>query len=421
LPDEIEIMTFTSNPINNQSQPLETETDFKVIGLIGVAHFFSHLYIYLLPPLFPFLKTIFDVSYTELGFLLAVFSGTTGLTQIPFGFLVDKFGAKFILISGLAIEGIAFTLMGIAPGYTMVLVLMIVAGAANGVYHPADYAILSASVSKDRMGRAFSLHTFAGYAGFAVAGPIIIFLNMYFGWRLGLAFCGLAGLGTAILLMFYSRHLRHNSKSVSTHAAPAEGDKIPEKHGLKLLFSFPILMCLGFFALLSLGSTGIASFLIVALGQQHGTDVEIATLILSTYLVASAVGVLIGGFVADRTQKHNLVAAVCFLSTAIIIASIGAFSVNVFFIFVLMGLMGVMHGAIMPSRDMIVRSVTPDGAFGKVFGFVTSGFSIGGIIAPPFFGWILDQSEPSYLFFGIAAIMLCSMTTVFTSPRRRAN
>ena len=142
---------------------------------------------------------------------------------------------------------------------------------------------------------------------------------------------------------------------------------------------------------------------------------------MSTYLVASAVGVLIGGFVADRTQKHNLVAAVCFLSTAIIIASIGAFSVNVFLIFVLMGLMGVMHGAIMPSRDMIVRSVTPDGAFGKVFGFVTSGFSIGGIIAPPFFGWILDQSEPSYLFFGIAAIMLCSMTTVFTSPRRRAN
>ena len=103
-------MTSTLNPINDQSQPLKKGTDFKVIGLIGVAHFFSHFYIYLLPPLFPFLKTVFDVSYTELGFLLAVFSGTTGLTQIPFGFLVDKFGAKFILIFGLAIEGIAFTL-----------------------------------------------------------------------------------------------------------------------------------------------------------------------------------------------------------------------------------------------------------------------------------------------------------------------
>ena len=180
-------------------------------------------------------------------------------------------------------------------------------------------------------------------------------------------------------------------------------------------------MCLGFFALLSLGSTGIASFLIVALGQRHGIDVEAATFVLSGYLIASAIGVLIGGFIADRTQKHNLVAAICFLSTAIIIASVGAFYVNLFLLFSLMVIMGLMHGVIMPSRDMIVRAVTPEGAFGKVFGFVTSGFSIGGIIAPPFFGWILDQSEPSYVFFGIAGIMLCSMATVFTSGRRRAN
>jgi MFS family permease len=219
--------------------------------------------------------------------------------------------------------------------------------------------------------------------------------------------------------LVYSRHLKHNLNNVK----PKDklGSEQHSGHGIKLLFSAPILMCLGFFALLSLGSTGIASFLIVALGQRHGTDVETATLILSTYLIASAIGVLIGGFVADRTQRHNLVAAICFLSTAIIIASIGAFYVNIFLLFFLMAVMGVMHGVIMPSRDMIVRSVTPDGAFGKVFGFVTSGFSIGGIIAPPLFGWILDQSEPSFVFFGIAAIMLCSMTTVFTSQRRRAS
>ena len=180
-------------------------------------------------------------------------------------------------------------------------------------------------------------------------------------------------------------------------------------------------MCLVFFTLLSLGSTGIASFLIVALGQHHGTTVETATLILSTYLVLGAVGVLLGGFVADRTRKHNAVAALCFLSTALIIASVGFFSLGSFLLFILLGVMGLMHGVIMPSRDMIVRSVTPEGSFGKVFGFVTSGFSIGGIVAPPIFGWILDQSEPSFLFFGIAGIMLCSMLTVFTSGRPRAN
>ena len=414
-------MDTTSDVLKDSNSVPNTGTDYKVIGLVGVAHFFSHFYIYLLPPLFPFLKTVFDVSYTELGLLLAVFSATTGLTQIPFGFLVDKYGAKFILIGGVAVEGLAFALMGFAPGYAMVMALMIVAGFANGVYHPADYAILSASVSKDRMGRAFGLHTFAGFAGFAVAGPIIIMLNIYFGWRSGLAFCGIAGLATAVLLIIFSRHLKHTPKIENKKINLESKKELHDGYGAKLLFSTPILMCLGFFALLSLGSTGIASFLIVALGQRHGIDVEAATFVLSGYLIASAIGVLIGGFIADRTQKHNLVAAICFLSTAIIIASVGAFYVNLFLLFSLMVIMGLMHGVIMPSRDMIVRAVTPEGAFGKVFGFVTSGFSIGGIIAPPFFGWILDQSKPSYVFFGIAGIMLCSMATVFTSGRRRAN
>ena len=205
-------MDTTSDVLKDSNPVPNTGTDYKVIGLVGVAHFFSHFYIYLLPPLFPFLKTVFDVSYTELGLLLAVFSATTGLTQIPFGFLVDKYGAKFILIGGVAVEGLAFALMGFAPGYAMVMALMIVAGFANGVYHPADYAILSASVSKNRMGRAFGLHTFAGFAGFAVAGPIIIMLNIYFGWRSGLAFCGIAGLATAVLLIIFSRHLKHTPK-----------------------------------------------------------------------------------------------------------------------------------------------------------------------------------------------------------------
>ena len=109
----------------------DAPTDFKVIGLIGTAHFFSHFYIYLLPPLFPVLKIVLDVSYAELGLLLAVFSATTGLTQIPFGFLVDRFGARLILIGGLAIEGTAFLLMGFADGYWILMSLMVRHGLLN--------------------------------------------------------------------------------------------------------------------------------------------------------------------------------------------------------------------------------------------------------------------------------------------------
>jgi MFS transporter, FSR family, fosmidomycin resistance protein len=394
----------------------EGGTDFKVIGLIGVAHFFSHYYIYLLFPLFIQLKTEFQVSYTELGLLLTAFSATTGLTQTPFGFLVDRVGARKILIGGLLVEGLAFLSMGFSTDYWTLMALMVVAGCANGVYHPADYSILSASVSSRRMGQAFSLHTFSGNAGFALAPMTIIFLSELIGWRNGLALCGAAGIATAILLAFYSRHFRDSAKSKTDRDTQAE-----EGNGVALLFSTPILMCLLFFTLLSLGSTGLTSFLIVALWEQHGIAEKAATSALTAYLVASSIGILVGGFVADRTNRHNLVAAICFFSTAVMIAAIGAFKMHATAVIVLMVAQGLMHGVIMPSRDMIVRSVTPNGAFGKVFGFVTTGFSIGGSISPVAFGWILDQGHPEWLFYGVALIMLCSMATVFTSGRRPAN
>ena len=394
----------------------EGRTDFKVIGLIGVAHFFSHYYIYLLFPLFIQLKVEFQVSYTELGLLLTAFSATTGLTQTPFGFLVDRVGARKILIGGLLVEGVAFLSMGFSADYWTLMGLMVVAGCANGVYHPADYSILSASVSSRRMGQAFSLHTFAGNAGFALAPMTIIFLSDLIGWRNGLALCGVAGIATAVLLAFYSRHFRDPVRAKTDPGAQEGGG-----NGVSLLFSTPILMCLLFFTLLSLGSTGLTSFLIVALWEQHAIAEKAATSALTAYLVAGSIGILIGGFVADRTNKHNLVAAICFFSTAVMIAAIGAIKMPATAVIVLMVAQGLMHGVIMPSRDMIVRSVTPDGAFGKVFGFVTTGFSIGGSLSPVAFGWILDQGRPEWVFYGVALIMLCSMATVFTSGRRRAS
>ena len=400
------------------SKTLQRRNSTKSPGTVHVfadiAHFFSHYYIYLLFPLFIQLKAEFQISYTQLGLLLTVFSAATGLTQTPFGFLVDRFGARKILIAGLCVEGLAFLLMGFSADYLTLMVLMLVAGCANGVYHPADYSILSSSVSSGRMGQAFSLHNFAGNAGFAVAPMTIIFLSDLIGWRNGLALCGAAGIATAGLLALYSRHFR-DAKKFDDHKISGASA------GVSLLLSNPILICLLFFTLLSLGSTGLISFLIPALWEHHGILEQHATTAVTAYLVAISIGTLIGGFIADRTARHNLVAATCFLSTAIMVAAIGAFQMSANVVIVLMVAQGLMHGVIMPSRDMIVRSVTPDGAFGKVFGFVTTGFSIGGSIAPTGFGWVMDQGHPEWVFFGVALIMLCSMATVFTSGRRRTS
>lgn len=396
--------------------------DVKVISLIGVAHFFSHFYILLLPPLFPILKDAFGVSYVELGLFVMAFSGATGVSQIVCGYLVDRMGAKGILIGGLALEGLAFLLIGLAGGYGAgsywaVLGLMGVAGIANGVYHPADYAILSASVSERRMGRAFSLHTFTGFFGGAVVPGTIILLASLFGWAVGVALCGAAGIAAAAALLVFGRSLKHEPGADKRRKPGAKAESGPTP--TSVLLSPPILMCLVFFTLLALSQGGINQFLVSALNALYGTPVEEATVALTSYLFGTAGGILIGGQIADRTRHHNRVAATCFLFTAAAVLVVGSVAMPLWLLVALMVGQGVAQGIIMPSRDMLVRSVTPPGAMGKVFGFVSTGFSIGGIVSPLLFGFLLDQGQPSVVFHVVAAFMAVSLVTVFTAVGER--
>ena len=79
---------------------------------------------------------------------------------------------------------------------------------------------------------------------------------------------------------------------------------------------------------------------------------------------------------------------------------------------------GFCFGVIMPSRDMIVRDITPPGSFGKVFGFVTTGFNIGGIVSPMIFGALMDAGHPRLVFFVVAAFGLLGLLTVTTLPKK---
>jgi MFS family permease len=187
------------------------------------------------------------------------------------------------------------------------------------------------------------------------------------------------------------------------------------------LLSPPILVSFLFFTLLAFSSFGFMNFSVVALGALHGTPAATANAALSAYLVMSAIGVLVGGFIAARTSRHGLTAAIGIAVTASCTLIVGNIALGALMLALVMSLSGLCIGAIMPARDMIVRAVTPPGAFGKVFGFVTNGFNVGGIISPLVLGALMDQSEPHLVFLIIAAGSLLAILTVASVPKRRAS
>jgi MFS family permease len=391
--------------------------DGRVVGLISAAHFVSHVYLLLLPPMFALIKADLGIGYAELGVVLAAFNTVSAVMQTPAGFAVDRLGARPLLVGGLALGATAVALAGLFPSYAALVLCFAFAGLANTVYHPADYAILSQLVRGGRVGTAFSIHTFFGMLGGAVAPATMLFLANLWGWRGALVAVALLGYAAALAVLVHRRAFAESARSAGPERA-ADAAAV-RGVGWQLLFSAPILRNVAFFIMMAMASGGISNFSVVALGALYGTPLAVANFALSAFLLLSALGVLAGGFVADRTRHHHRVAAMGFAASAVILFLVATVPLAAWVLIPLMALAGLLNGLIMPSRDMIVRAVTPEGSFGKVFGFVSTGFNIGGVISPLIYGSLMDAGEPRAVFLVVVGCTLLSLLTVGTGSHGR--
>jgi MFS family permease len=293
-----------------------------------------------------------------------------------------------------------------------------VLGLANSVFHPADYSLLSEYVAPERITKAFSYHTCAGMVGSAIAPVTLLFMQGLWGWRGAFLGASLFGVIAALILLLQREPLgeRRMLAPKPQHTAAAD-DKAD---GWKLLLSMPIVLNLVFFLVLSMVNGGLNQFLVVSLVALHATPLTLANTALTSLLAMSAIGVLVGGIVASRTLHHGVVAACGLLMTGAISAFMGLADPGALLLVVAAALCGFSTGIMLPSRDMIVRSVTPRGSFGKVFGFVSTGIHIGGIIAPIIFGQLLDHGQPRLVFIFIAAFAVIAVATVTFGSSRRA-
>ena len=210
----------------------------RVNILIGNGHFLSHFYVLCLPPMFLAWQTAFNVSFAELGMTIMLMSGTTALLQTPVGFLVDKYGARPFLIGGTLLMSLSLAGMGMATAFWQILALATLSGVGNSVIHPADYAILSGSVDKDRMGRSFALHTFSGNLGFSAGPPVTAFLMAAIGWRGTLLTVGLLGLPVVLSILLQSRILRDQVRTSVQGAAKMSGKDLLTSRTMILFFLF---------------------------------------------------------------------------------------------------------------------------------------------------------------------------------------
>lgn len=388
----------------------------RVNLLIGNGHFLSHFYMLCLPPMFIVWQRAFGVSFAELGLSIALMSGTTALLQTPVGFLVDRHGARPFLIGGTLLMSSSIACMGLASSFWQILALSLVSGVGNSVIHPADYAIISGSADKDRMGRSFALHTFSGNLGFSAAPPIIAALMLAFGWRVALVSVGLAGLPVVAAIVLQSGILSDQAREHAHVGAPLTGRQ--------LLFSRTMILFFMFFALGAMGGAGVQAWLVTVLHATKGLSLEIASAALTGYMLGSTSGVLVGGWFADAHKDHvGPFAIILTAVSAALVLCVNWLGLPAIGVIAVMFASGMALGASRTPRDIMVKDAAPPGQIGKVFGFVSAGLPLGSALTPAPCGWLIDRGHPELVLVLVAVFLLLSLFccgSAWTSSRRVA-
>lgn len=381
--------------------------DATVIGLVGLGHGTSHFFHLLLAPLFPWLKYAFDLSYAELGLLMTVFFIVSGVGQALAGFVVDRIGALPVLLGGVALLCISALGLAASNSYAALMLFAAVAGAGNSVFHPADFTVLNRRVSTPRLGHAFSVHGLSGALGWAAAPVFLAGIATLTTWRVALlAAAALAFVVLAVL--FFCRDLLDPgevSESVVQSRRDGGGDS------LQFLRLPAVWMCFAFFLVASLSFGGIQSFAPAALRDLYSVPFTFATACITAYMLASAGGLIIGGFAAAKTRYHDRVIAVAFVIAGCASLFVALGSMPGWMVMPMLAVVGFGMGLAGPSRDLLVRAAAPRNATGRVYGVVYSGMDVGLAIAPPIFGALMDASHPGWVFVLIGLFQFAALVT----------
>ncbi len=387
--------------------------DARTIGLVGLAHGSSHFFHLLLPPLFPWLIADFGTSYAELGVMVSLFFIVSGVGQMLSGFIVDKVGAQRVMFAALSSFVIAGLIASSAQNYAMLLAASFFAGLGNAPFHPVDFTILNKRVTSQNIGHAFSVHGISGNIGWAVAPVFMAGITTLSGsWRLA-CLCGALFAAVVLAIMVLNRRwLDDRAFDAEEQAAAKNAGGAGAGTGTFDFLKLPaIWLCFSFFFWSTVGLSAIQNFSSSALHQIYDLPVSMTALVVTGFMLCGALGMVGGGFLAQRVQRLEKTIAIFLLLAAACLALVATGWLSGMAALVVASMAGFGHGLAGPSRDMLIKRATPAGNTGRVYGTVYSGLDTGFAVAAPIFGWMMDHQMPNAVFFGAAVAMAISVAS----------
>lgn len=394
----------------------------SVVGLVSGSQYVNHAYLVLFPPILATLSAEFGVSLTMLGIAIGVQGAANTVFQLPFGWLADARDRTIAFGISSVAGALGVLVVAGAPDFEMLVLGQALIGVGVGGHHPAHYPLLSDATPEGLRGRAFSVYGVGGALGFATP-PVLftLFTDAGLTWRDAVAFVGGVGLlyalaATAVLRVAVTDDV--TGPNVGTGAgeerAGDESLRARAVAALRALANSPGILGLTLLALLtSTASWGVNTYAVVFLERVYDVGSGTANLALTGMFAVGAVAIVLGGDLTDRIAPGPVMVASFAVVTGFVALLASGLVPALVAVGALLGV-GAARSLAGPARDGLTDDLSADDTVGTNFAVVSVGVMLGGAIAPPAFGYVVDVTGPSVAFGGIAAVALAgTLVTVW--------
>jgi predicted MFS family arabinose efflux permease len=389
----------------------------RVVALVSGSHFVNHAYLVVLAPLVSVLAGQFDVSIAAIGLAIGVQNAVVLLLQLPFGYLSDTLSRTLVLAVSLVVGTAGVVATALAPSYEFLLLAQVLLGVGIAGHHPAHYPLLAVASSDDARGRAYSAHAFGGSVGFAAPYALVAgVFALGYSWRVAVGVLAVVG---GLYTLFTLAQLPRLDDDIKR---PAPEDRVTERPTLgslpgraaslvRTLAQSPGILGLTVLAFLtSAAAWCIRTYTPQLLTAGYSVPDDTANLLVSAMLVVGAGLILFGGELTDRVGPSTVVYA-GYAALAVIAAALATLSLPAAALVVVL----VFSGSISlsrPARSTLADRLSARSDLGKNFALVTVGISLGGTVAPPAFGYLIDTAGVATAFGVVAVVAVLSLVLV---------
>ncbi len=350
----------------------EHGTTYRVLFAISLVHLLNDSIQSVIPAIFPILKDAMNLSYFQIGMIGFVINAVASVMQPVVGLYTDKRPSPFMLPIGMFSTFLGMLGLAYAPSYPVVLMSVVLVGIGSAVFHPEGSRVAFMAAGP-RRGLAQSIFQVGGNAGQSLAPLMTAWIFVPLGQQGAVWFTLVAG--AAIVLLFYIAGWYRNELQTAARRKTVRPVRPASPERMRQI-RIAMAVLLFFVFARSWYHAAIAQFYPFFLRDVYGVAIETAQYFIFTFLAAGAIGTFVGGPLADRFGKRNVI-AFSMLASAPLALLLPYASLPV--VAVLMGLIGVIVLSSFSVTVVYAQELVP-GNVGTVSGLVIGlAFGLGAI------------------------------------------